>query len=107
MVMLGAYVSATGALQPETIESMIVHMFTGAKAKLVPLNLEAFRRGMRCGTERPVPMMISFFILPVTAAYEARPNAVADNAKIDRYNAIIKELAAEKGVYYLNVAEIR
>ena len=55
MVMLGAYVSATGALQPGTIESMIVHMFTGAKAKLVPLNLEAFRRGMRCGTERPVP----------------------------------------------------
>ena len=29
----------------------------------------------------------------------------ADNAKIDRYNAILKELAAEKGVLYLNVAE--
>jgi lysophospholipase L1-like esterase len=37
--------------------------------------------------------------------YEARANAVADNAKIDRYNGILKELAAEKGVLYLNVAE--
>ena len=44
-------------------------------------------------------------ILPVTANYEKRQNAVADNAKIDRYNAILKELAAEKQVYYLDVAE--
>lgn len=51
MVMLGAYVSATGALRPETIESMIVQMFTGSKAKLVPLNLKAFHQGMDCGTE--------------------------------------------------------
>ena len=49
MVMLGAYAAATGALHPETIEAMIVHMFTGPKAKLVPLNLEAMRRGMACG----------------------------------------------------------
>lgn len=45
-------------------------------------------------------------ILPVTADYEKRANAVADNAKIDRYNEILKELATEKGVYYLNVAEV-
>lgn len=45
-------------------------------------------------------------ILPVTADYEQRQNAVADNAKIDRYNEILKELAAEKKVYYLNVAEV-
>lgn len=57
-------------------------------------------------TQHPNAIVYIQSILPVTAAYEARPNAVADNAKIDRYNAIIKELAAEKGVYYLNVAEI-
>ncbi|WP_295583266.1 2-oxoacid:acceptor oxidoreductase family protein [uncultured Oscillibacter sp.] len=48
MVMLGAYVAATGILKAETIETMIQEMFTGAKAKLVPLNIEAFRRGMAC-----------------------------------------------------------
>ena len=48
MVMLGAYVAATGALKPETIEQMIHEMFTGSKAKLVPLNLEALKRGMAC-----------------------------------------------------------
>lgn len=45
-------------------------------------------------------------ILPVTVDYEKRPDAVTDNAKIDRYNELLKELAAEKGVYYLNVAEV-
>ena len=49
MVMLGAYVAATGALKQETIEAMIAEMFTGKKAKLVPLNLEALQRGMECG----------------------------------------------------------
>lgn len=49
MVMLGAYVAATGALKQETIETMIAGMFTGKKAKLVPLNLEALKRGMECG----------------------------------------------------------
>jgi len=48
MVMLGAYVAQTGLLKSETIEAMIHQMFTGAKAKLVPLNIEAFRRGMAC-----------------------------------------------------------
>ena len=46
MVMLGAYVAGTGILKPETIERMIQEMFTGAKAKFVPLNIEAFRRGI-------------------------------------------------------------
>ena len=49
MVMLGAYIAATGALKQETIETMIAEMFTGKKAKLVPLNLEALKRGMECG----------------------------------------------------------
>jgi len=48
MVMLGAYVAATGVLKPETIEAMIAEMFAGAKAKFIPLNIEAFRRGMAC-----------------------------------------------------------
>lgn len=48
MVMLGAYVAATGALKPSTIRQMITAMFTGAKAKLVPLNMQAFERGMAC-----------------------------------------------------------
>ena len=46
MVMLGAYVAATKVLKPETIETMIEEMFAGAKAKFIPLNIEAFRRGM-------------------------------------------------------------
>lgn len=45
-------------------------------------------------------------ILPVTAEYETRQNAVTDNATIDAYNARLKALAEEKGVYYLNVAEV-
>lgn len=49
MVMLGAYVAKTGFLKPETIETMIAEMFTGKKAKLVPLNLEALHKGMACG----------------------------------------------------------
>lgn len=48
MVMLGAYVAATGILKPETIETMITEMFSGAKAKFIPLNIEAFHRGMEC-----------------------------------------------------------
>ena len=48
MVMLGAYVAATKILKPETIETMIAEMFSGAKAKFIPLNIEAFRRGMAC-----------------------------------------------------------
>ena len=51
MVMLGAYVAATGALKQATIETMIQEMFTGPKAKLVPLNIEAFHRGMACVAE--------------------------------------------------------
>lgn len=48
MVMLGAYVGATKALQVETIQQMIHEMFTGKKARLVPLNLEALQRGIDC-----------------------------------------------------------
>lgn len=56
MVMLGAYIAATGALKQETIQEMIVQMFTGPKAKLVPMNLEALRRGMKCAAPEPGPV---------------------------------------------------
>lgn len=48
MVMLGAYVAATGALKPETIREMIKEMFTGRKAKLQDLNFKALDEGMAC-----------------------------------------------------------
>ena len=48
MVMLGAYVAETKILKPETIEHMIEEMFAGSKAKFIPLNIDAFRRGMAC-----------------------------------------------------------
>lgn len=44
-------------------------------------------------------------VLPVTAAYEKRADAVTDNARIDTYNAAILKMCQEKGVYYLNIAE--
>lgn len=48
MVMLGAYIKATGALKVETVQAMIKNMFTGRKAKLVPMNMEALQKGMEC-----------------------------------------------------------
>ena len=48
MVMLGAYIEAMGNLGVDTIKEMLVHMFTGPKAKLVDLNIEALRRGAAC-----------------------------------------------------------
>ena len=46
MVMLGAYIGATKSLRKETVETMLHEMFTGPKAKLIPLNLTALERGM-------------------------------------------------------------
>ena len=45
MVMLGAYIQATGALRMDTIGRMLEHMFTGPKANLLALNLEALKAG--------------------------------------------------------------
>jgi len=45
MVMLGAYIEVTQCLHPRTVEKMLSHLFTGAKAGLVALNQEALRRG--------------------------------------------------------------
>lgn len=57
-------------------------------------------------SQHPDAILYIQSILPVTDNYQKRADAVADNAKIDRYNEVLKELAAEKGVYYLNVAEV-
>ena len=48
MVMLGAYIEAMKNLSTDTIKEMLVHMFTGPKAKLVELNIEALKRGAAC-----------------------------------------------------------
>ena len=45
--MLGAYAEATKALKIDTLKTMIHHMFTGRKAKLVDLNIKA----LECGIE--------------------------------------------------------
>lgn len=48
MVMVGAYAAATGFLAEDTLRRLLQHMFTGRKASLVDLNLEAMRRGGEC-----------------------------------------------------------
>ncbi len=48
MVMLGAYIEVMKNLGTDTIKEMLVHIFTGPKAKLVDLNVEALRRGAAC-----------------------------------------------------------
>ncbi len=45
MVMLGAYIKATGALKMDTIQDMLAHVFTGPKAHLVELNIRALQAG--------------------------------------------------------------
>ena len=45
MIMLGAYIRATGALRIETLEKMLAHIFTGPKAHLVELNIKALQAG--------------------------------------------------------------
>ncbi len=57
MVMLGAYVAGTKVLKAETIEKMIQEMFTGAKAKFVPLNgWHDARHRPLCAAGRWIPL---------------------------------------------------
>ena len=51
MVLLGAYLQATGVLKLETVQGMLEHKFTGKKAKYIPINLQALERGMLCAKE--------------------------------------------------------
>jgi 2-oxoglutarate ferredoxin oxidoreductase subunit gamma len=45
-VMLGAWVAASGAIDPSSVERAIAEEFKGPKEKFVPSNLAAFRAGM-------------------------------------------------------------
>lgn len=45
MVMLGAYIQATGALKMASIEQVLHHIFTGEKAAMYPLNKRALQEG--------------------------------------------------------------
>ncbi len=55
IVMLGAFVEATGIVKMETIERMIHEIFSGKKAKFIPINLEALKRGAECVDRTPIP----------------------------------------------------
>lgn len=50
MVMLGAYIQATGVFPPEAITKIFTKIFTGQKAKLIDLNEQALKRGMALAT---------------------------------------------------------
>ena len=45
MIMLGAYIGATGAVKAETVENMIKQIFSN-KESLIPLNIKALHRGI-------------------------------------------------------------
>ena len=45
MVMLGAYLKATGAAKEDTVMEYIAEVFSGKKASVIPLNKEALKRG--------------------------------------------------------------
>jgi len=47
MVMLGAYVAATGAVKKENIIKALAHIFGEKKAHLIPLNEKAFDEGAK------------------------------------------------------------
>lgn len=48
MVMLGAYIKATNLLRQKTVREIVSRMFSGTKAALDSINLEALRRGAAC-----------------------------------------------------------
>jgi 2-oxoglutarate ferredoxin oxidoreductase subunit gamma len=49
LVMLGAYIGASDALPPDSIEKAIRNEFTGKKERFVPQNLAAFHAGVELG----------------------------------------------------------
>lgn len=48
IVMLGAYLKASGAAKEESIMEIITEIFSGKKASVIPLNKEALVRGAAC-----------------------------------------------------------
>ncbi|MGM0435572.1 MAG: 2-oxoacid:acceptor oxidoreductase family protein [Bacillota bacterium] len=47
MIMLGAYIGASGVFKPEALEKVFKQKFTGKKAALLDLNKKALLRGMK------------------------------------------------------------
>jgi len=56
LVMLGAYLGATDALPYDSVERAIVETFTGRKARFVPANVAALRRGIAEGRRALLPI---------------------------------------------------
>lgn len=48
MVMLGAYLKKTGAVTADSIEKALHKAFGERKAELIPINMDAFKRGADC-----------------------------------------------------------
>lgn len=48
MVMLGAYLEASGAASQDTIMEIITEIFSGKKASVIPINKEALVKGAAC-----------------------------------------------------------
>jgi 2-oxoglutarate ferredoxin oxidoreductase subunit gamma len=48
MVMLGAYLAASGAAKEDTVMEIITEIFSGKKASVIPMNKEALVRGAAC-----------------------------------------------------------
>ncbi|MFZ5353847.1 MAG: 2-oxoacid:acceptor oxidoreductase family protein [Bacillota bacterium] len=48
MVMLGAYLAASGAAKQDTVMEVVSEIFSGKKADVIPLNKEALTRGAAC-----------------------------------------------------------
>jgi 2-oxoglutarate ferredoxin oxidoreductase subunit gamma len=48
MVMLGAYLGASGAVSEDSVMKIISEIFTGKKASVIPMNKEALVRGAAC-----------------------------------------------------------
>lgn len=48
MVMLGAYLAASGAAKEDTVMDIITEIFSGKKASVIPMNKEALVRGAAC-----------------------------------------------------------
>lgn len=48
IVMLGAYLKASGAAKEESVMEIITEIFSGKKASVIPLNKEALIRGAAC-----------------------------------------------------------
>ncbi len=52
MVVLGSYMEASKTITLDSVQKALEKKLTGAKAKLVPINIEAIKRGMQVAREQ-------------------------------------------------------